>query len=113
MMNNLEPTVFGDGEQTRDYIFVQDVVDALLLSSTINENLFLNIGTGIETSVNELVAALKRTTAYQGDINYEPKRDGELQRSVLNNSKAMKVLGWEPKHSLESGVSELVSWLKA
>ena len=54
-----------------------------------------------------------RTTAYHGDINYEPKRDGELQRSVLNNSKAMKVLGWEPKYSLESGVSELVSWLKA
>ena len=113
MMNNLEPTVFGDGQQTRDYIFVQDVIDALLSSSVIEENLFLNIGTGVETSVNELVATLKKTTSYNGDVIYEPKRDGELQRSVLNNSKAKKVLNWQPKYSLESGIVELVNWLKA
>ena len=113
MMNNSEPTVFGDGEQTRDYIFVQDVIDALLSSSVIEENLFLNIGTGVETSVNELVATLKKTTSYNGDVIYEPKRDGELQRSVLNNSKAKKVLNWQPKYSLESGIVELVNWLKA
>ena len=90
MMNNLEPTIFGDGEQTRSFMYIDDC--KRINSELVNENLFLNIGTGIETSVNELVAALKRTTAYQGDINYETKRDGELQRSVLNNSKAMKVL---------------------
>ena len=48
MISNLEPTVFGDGEQTRDYVYVQDVVDALISSSKIDSNLFLNIGTGIE-----------------------------------------------------------------
>ena len=113
MMNNTEPTVFGDGEQTRDYIFVQDVIDALLSSSIIEKNLFLNIGTGIETSVNELFDTLKKTTSYNGDVIYKPKRDGELQRSVLNNSKAKKVLNWKPKYSLESGIVELVNWLKA
>ena len=113
MMNNSEPTVFGDGEQTRDYIFVQDVIDALLSSSIIEENLFLNIGTGVEISVNELVSTLKKTTSYNGDVIYEPKRDGELQRSVLNNSKAKKVLNWQPNYSLESGIVELVNWLKA
>ena len=111
MMNNLEPTVFGDGEQTRDYIFVQDVVDALLLSSTIDEDLFLNIGTGKETSVNDLVSTLKSTIGYLGEVKYEPKRDGELLRSVLDNSKAKKALRWEPKYSLEMGIAELVSWL--
>ncbi len=113
MMNNLEPTVFGDGEQTRDYIFVQDVVDALLLSSTIDEDLFLNIGTGNETSVNDLVSTLKSTIGYLGEVKYEPKRDGELLRSVLDNSKAKKILSWEPKYSLESGITELVNWLSA
>ncbi|MDC1071063.1 GDP-mannose 4,6-dehydratase [Acidimicrobiia bacterium] len=113
MMNNLEPTVFGDGEQTRDYIFVQDVVDALLLSSTIDEDLFLNIGTGNETSVNDLVSTLKSTIGYLGEVKYEPKRDGELLRSVLDNSKAKKVLNWEPQYSLESGITELVNWLSA
>ena len=113
MMNNLEPTVFGDGEQTRDYIFVQDVVDALLLSSTIDEDLFLNIGTGKETSVNDLVSTLKSTIGYLGEVKYEPKRDGELLRSVLDNSKAKKILSWEPQYSLESGITELVNWLSA
>ena len=113
MMNNLEPTVFGDGQQTRDYIFVQDVVDALLLSSTIDEDLFLNIGTGNETSVNDLVSTLKSTIGYLGEVKYEPKRDGELLRSVLDNSKAKKILSWEPQYSLESGITELVNWLSA
>ena len=113
MMNNLEPTVFGDGEQTRDYIFVQDVVDALLLSSTIDEDLFLNIGTGNETSVNDLVSTLKSTIGYLGEVKYEPKRDGELLRSVLDNSKAKKILSWEPHYSLESGITELVNWLSS
>ena len=113
MMNNLEPTVFGDGEQTRDYIFVQDVVDALLLSSTIDEDLFLNIGTGNETSVNDLISTLKNTIGYLGEVKYEPKRDGELLRSVLDNSKAKKILSWEPQYSLESGITELVNWLSA
>jgi UDP-glucose 4-epimerase len=113
MMNNTEPIVFGDGKQTRDYIYVQDVVDALIKSSEIDENLFLNIGTGVETSVNELVSTLKNTIGYEGKVLYYPKRDGELLRSVLDNSKAKKVLGWDPKFSLNDGIIELIQWLKA
>jgi len=105
--------VFGDGKQTRDYIYVQDVVDALIKSSKIDENLFLNIGTGVETSVNELVSTLKNTIGYEGKVLYYPKRDGELLRSVLDNSKAKKVLGWDPKFSLNDGIIELIQWLKA
>jgi UDP-glucose 4-epimerase len=112
-MNNAEPIVFGDGKQTRDYIYVQDVVDALMKSSRTDENLFLNIGTGVETSVNELVSTLKNTIGYEGKVLYHPKRDGELLRSVLDNSKAKKVLGWDPKFSLNDGIIELIQWLKA
>jgi UDP-glucose 4-epimerase len=112
-MNNAEPVVFGDGKQTRDYIYVQDVVDALIKSSKIDENLFLNIGTGVETSVNELVSTLKNKIGYEGKVLYHPKRDGELLRSVLDNSKAKKVLGWDPKFSLNDGIIELIQWLKA
>jgi UDP-glucose 4-epimerase len=113
MMNNAAPIVFGDGKQTRDYIYVQDVVDALIKSSEIDENLFLNIGTGVETSVNELVSTLKNTIGYEGKVLYYPKRDGELLRSVLDNSKAKKVLGWDPKFSLNDGIIELIKWLEA
>ena len=105
--------MFGDGKQTRDYIYVQDVVDALIKSSKIDENLFLNIGTGVETSVNELVSTLKNTIGYEGKVLYYPKRDGELLRSVLDNSKAKKVLGWDPKFSLNDGIIELIQWLNA
>ena len=113
MITNSEPTVFGDGEQTRDYIYVQDVVDALILSSKIETDLFLNIGTGIETSVNQLVETLKKTIGYEGNIIYEPKRDGELLRSVLNNSKARKLLNWEPKFTLDKGIFEFIKLLKS
>ena len=82
-------------------------------SSKIDENLFLNIGTGVETSVNELVSTLKNTIGYEGKVLYYPKRDGELLRSVLDNSKAKKVLGWDPKFSLNDGIIELIQWLKA
>ena len=74
--------------------------------------MFLNIGTGIETSVNELVSVLKHTIGYDGNVIYKPKRDGELLRSVLDNSKAKKELDWEPKFSLEEGISQLIKWLK-
>ena len=113
MMNNTEPIVFGDGKQTRDYIYVQDVVDALIKSSEIDYNLFLNIGTWVETSVNDLVSTLKNTIGYEGKVLYYPKRDGELLRSVLDNSKAKKVLGLDPKFSLNDGIIELIQWLKA
>ena len=90
LLNNETPTIYGDGEQTRDcrYMYL-DVVDALLKSSESEENLFLNIGTGVETSVNELVSILsKKISSWDGEPNYEPKREGELLRSVLNYQRA-------------------------
>ena len=109
--NGERPVIYGSGEQTRDYIYVQDVISALIKSSKIQEDLFLNIGTGIETSVNELSASLK--TQFLSDLEpiFKDARDGELQRSVLDNTKARKLLNWEPQYDLDSGMIEVKNWI--
>ena len=110
LMNNETPTIYGDGKQTRDYLYVLDVVDALIKSAETDDNLFLNIGTGVETSVNELVSILSQKISWNGEPEYAPKREGELLRSVLNNERAMSQIGWEPKYTLDTGLDELISW---
>ena len=112
-LNDEEPTIFGDGEQTRDYIYVKDVVSALIKSSTIDENHFLNIGTGVETSVNDLANSMK--SQFNSEVNpiYKPAREGELNRSVLNNTKAKKELDWKPEYNLADGMKQVFNWLKA
>lgn len=111
-LNGERPVIYGNGEQTRDYIFVKDVISALIKSSKIDDDLFLNIGTGIETSVNELAESLK--TQFSSKLNpvYQDARDGELQRSVLDNTKARKLLNWEPQYDLNEGMLEVRNWLK-
>ena len=110
LMNNETPTIYGDGKQTRDYVYVLDVVDALIKSAETDDNLFLNIGTGVETSVNELVLILSEKISWDGEPEYAPKREGELLRSVLNNERAKSQIGWEPKYTLDTGLDELISW---
>jgi UDP-glucose 4-epimerase len=112
-LNKQEPIIFGDGEQTRDYIYVSDVISALIKASKIENNHFLNIGTGVETSVNELANSMK--TQFNSKINaiYKPAREGELVRSVLNNTKAKQELDWEPEYSLDEGMKEVFNWLRA
>ena len=90
---------------------MQDVISALIKSSKIQEDLFLNIGTGIETSVNQLSASLK--TQFLSDLEpiFKDARDGELQRSVLDNTKARKLLNWEPQYDLDSGMIEVKNWI--
>ena len=111
-LNGERPVIYGNGEQTRDYIFVQDVISALIKSSKIDDDLFLNIGTGIETSVNELAESLR--TQFSSNLKpvYQDTRDGELQRSVLDNTKARKLLNWEPQYDLNAGMLEVRNWLK-
>ena len=109
--NGERPVIYGSGEQTRDYIFVQDVISALIKSSKIQEDLFLNIGTGIETSVNQLSESIK--TQFSSDLEpiFKDARNGELQRSVLDNTKVRKLLNWEPQYDLDSGMIEVKNWI--
>ena len=111
-LNKQEPIIFGDGEQTRDYIYVSDVISALIKASKIEKNHFLNIGTGVETSVNELANSMK--TQFNSMVNaiYKPAREGELVRSVLNNTKAKQELNWKPNYSLDYGMKQVFNWLR-
>ena len=112
-LSNEQPIIYGDGNQTRDYVYVMDVVEAMILSSKTEENLFLNIGTGIETSVNQLVEIMK--DKFNSDIEpiYQDAREGELLRSVIDNSKALATIGWKPVYDLNAGMEKVVDWLKA
>ena len=112
-LNNERPIIYGDGNQTRDYVYVLDVVEAMILSGRSEDNLFLNIGTGVETSVNQLVEIMK--DKFNSDIEpiYQDAREGELLRSVLDNSKALATIGWKPVYDLNAGMEKVVDWLKA
>ena len=118
-------TIFGDGEQTRDFIFIQDVVSANLLAteqiSAINralrassiDDLAFNVGTGRETSVNQLLEIFAQTLQRKCDARYAPARPGELRRNALDISKAKRVLGFAPKVSLEHGLRETMAWVQS
>jgi UDP-glucose 4-epimerase len=110
-------TIFGDGEQTRDMVFVGDVAAANVLASrhpvgpltSIDARAF-NIGTGVETSVNRLAAQLAAAAGKQADLRHAPARAGEIQRSCLDVSKAARELGWRPKVSLAEGLASTFRW---
>jgi UDP-glucose 4-epimerase len=105
LRSGARPTVFGDGTQTRDYTYVGDVVGANLLAAQSDVTGCFNIGTGVETSVLDLVAAMRPLSA-QGsfDPEFAPARSGEVSRSVLDPTRAQAALAWHPMVGLEEGL---------
>jgi len=98
-------TVFGDGEQTRDYVYVDDVVAANLAALEHPEATgAYNIGTGVQASVNDLVGALEKLSDNGFGADYAPARKGEVQHIALDYSRAREELGWEPQVSLDEGL---------
>lgn len=104
-------TVFGDGEQTRDYIFVDDAVAANVLALTKGDNDVFNIGTGIQTSVNQLAAMLKEIVG-KGTTAQEAARAGDIRHSFLNSAKANSVLEWRAETPLRDGLKKTVGWFE-
>ena len=98
------PRIYGDGQQTRDYVFVGDVVSAVLAALAHNGGIF-NVGTGVETSVLELYAAIREASGVDRDAEHGEARLGELQRSVLDVSLAARELGWRPQQTLAEGLA--------
>jgi UDP-glucose 4-epimerase len=99
------PTVYGDGTQTRDYIYVSDVVAAALAAARSEVSGALNIGTGRETDVLELVAALGRLGGAESfEPELAPPRTGEVQRIALDSARAERELGWRPATNLDEGL---------
>jgi UDP-glucose 4-epimerase len=110
-------TVFGDGSQTRDYVYVLDVAKSVYLAATRSlpsaERLDargFNVGTGIATTVNDLAKTLLRVSNSQAPIERAPPRPGEQQHSFLDVSKAANVLAWKPVVALEEGLRESFDW---
>ena len=112
MLERRRPTVFGDGNQTRDFVYVDDVCDALVRASDRGGGLILNIGTGVETSVNELYQSVARATGFPDPPAIAPARAGELERSALDPGRAEIHLGWKPWTTLDEGVARTLEWFR-
>ncbi len=105
-------TIFGDGTQTRDFVFVDDVVDAFVRAADRGSGLLANVGTGVETSVNELYAAMARAAGVDRPAVLAPARPGELARSALDPSRAGLYLGWEPWTDIDTGTAAVLDWFR-
>ncbi|HEY7004414.1 MAG TPA: NAD-dependent epimerase/dehydratase family protein [Gaiellaceae bacterium] len=110
--NGQELHVFGDGRQTRDYVFVTDVAAATLAAGSAPGGVY-NIGTGIETSVLDLAEGCRRASGVEVDVVFDPPRLGELSRSVLDPSRAAEVLGFQPATSLGDGLTATWNFVRA
>ncbi len=101
--------IFGDGNQTRDYVFAEDVARANILAVNAPTGRY-NIGTEIETSVNDLVMVLRRAARREFNVEYATPRPGEVQRIALDVALAKRVLGWSPKVNFEDGIRRTWKW---
>lgn len=101
-------TIYGDGLQTRDYVYVDDVVDAFARAATRGGGLVCNIGTGTETSVNQLYDVMAAEAGVDRPPTYAPARPGELSRSALDATRAQIHLGWRPWTALTDGTAAVI-----
>lgn len=109
-MDRTRPTIFGTGEDTRDYVFVEDVVDALIMAGDAGSSGVYNIGTGVETSTQEVFDAVAREARFGGGAKHGPPRPADLPRSALDSTRASRDLGWSPGTTLEEGIKATVAW---
>jgi len=105
--------IYGDGEQTRDYVFVEDVARANMAALDHEGSGTFNIGTAVETTVNELFAVIRDRIAPSTPGSYAPARVGEQMRSVLDYGLAERVLGWSPEVGIHEGLLRTVDWFSA
>ena len=112
MLEGKTPTIYGDGEQLRDYVYVGDVVDANVEALERGSNICVNIGTGVGVSVNRIFAELAEITGFGGEVEYKPARKGEVKRIYLDPARARELLGWSAKTSLRDGLRLTVEHLK-
>src|SRR6266508_4482045 len=110
-----EPIViYGDGSQTRDFIFVEDLCDAIrraLAADAIGGEVF-QVATGIETSIADVAKLAQEVTGSTAEIRFEPKRSGEVYRSRADISKARRVLGFDPRVPLPDGLARVAAWYR-
>lgn len=116
MLRGEQPTIFGDGGQSRDFTYIDNAVSANLLAArapaaNVAGKLF-NVATGTRADLNETFEILKKLTSYSGKVNYAPEREGDIKHSLADISLAKKALGYEPKVNFEEGLKRTVEWYR-
>jgi nucleoside-diphosphate-sugar epimerase len=116
MLRGEQPTIFGDGETSRDFTYIDNAVSANLLAcsapATECAGRVFNCATGQRTTLNETFHALKKLTGYTGTVKYAPERGGDIKHSLANITLAQKHLGYKPLVSFEEGLRRTVEWYK-
>ena len=112
MLQKKTPVINGDGEQSRDYVFVGDVVRANVLAFEHGDNEAFNLGWGFGTTVNEIFRNLSALTGYSGEERHGPPKLGEVRRNDLDAAKIKQALGWEPQMPLEEGLRQTVEFFR-
>ena len=112
MLTGKQPTIFGPGDKTRDYIHVSDVTEANILALDRGKNTILNIGTEVETSDQEIFDTLADVLGYKAPPIYAPVRKGEVYRICLKCSKARQEIGWSPRLSFKEGIAGTADYYK-
>ena len=110
LLSKEPPTINGDGNQTRDYVYVEDIAQANVLALKDNVTGLFNIGTQKETSVNELFQLISGLLNIEITAERGPSIKGEVERSCLDSSKAKDVLNWSPEVNLENGLEKTLEW---
>lgn len=110
LMKGKIPVIYGDGEQTRDFIYVDDIVEANIKALCYGDNETLNISTNIPVSINELYSLIKDMLEIEHDAEHAGERAGDIRYSCLDNSKAMKLLDWKPKYSIKEGLRKTIDY---
>ena len=112
MLEGHQPQIFGDGNQERDFVFVDDVVDANMLAINKGNGGSFNIGTGEKTSINQIFEYLRSIIGYRWGPEHGPARHGDVYKISLDSSKAIRDLGWKPKMEMAEGLSQTVEYFR-
>jgi UDP-glucose 4-epimerase len=116
MLRGEQPTIFGDGSQSRDFTYIDNAVDANLLASKAPADKVagrvFNVATGTRADLNETFALLKKLTGYTGSVKHAPAREGDIQHSLADIARAKAQLGYAPKVQFEEGLRRTVEWYR-
>jgi UDP-glucose 4-epimerase len=114
IVNGEEPVIYGDGEQTRDFLYVTETAEAAVqvYNNTNTRGRVLNVASGKEITINNLVRLIAKYLGYDGNINYQPGRIGDLRRLAGSIDYAKKLIGFNPRVSLEKGLELTIEWYK-
>ncbi len=112
MLKKRTPTIFGDGTQTRDFVYVEDVAQASILATSAPSSNVANISVGVETSINDLYRRLAELTGMREHPIFAAPRPGDVARIALNSGRARTWLGWTPQTDLQDGLQRTVEWFR-